>query len=365
MKLTREEILSFTCDDQEKIIARHFNQAGIEHISRFRTFEERQFAFRCFWVPFEIVGVCEEAFLSPKGKVRHIWQFALLTAHGRMLKEMCAWEQDPRVSWWYPHRAAKGCQWWMNRYDAHTRAIDASFAYWMKRKCPDCCHEHQGLAAASRHGFIERVDVEGLPAKWLDEIRPGMKERGQAGSRELEFYHKYANPKGVREPKWKYCDIDLWLIEMWPLVEQYGWTYREVCELAFKKFGGDDALTNASVLSDPEALKKGCKLLNLRLSTVAQQRKGRPKKSGNWMTPVNFEAVYEQVSKRLERPDPQVDSRGRSAYERLAEMAVNIDPFTRLLAGESKESSPVAVPNMKMGGKTSASPYPFFVAPGP
>lgn len=365
-KFTREDLVSLACDGQEIIIARNLPATAIDHINRFPTREERQFALRCFWIPYELVGVCEKDFRSPKGRAGKIWQFAPLIAHGRMLREMCAWGHDPRVSWWHPRMAAKACQWWMESYDSYLRAIDAAYCHWMKHKCPDCSHEHPELAAASRYGFIQRIDVEGLSGKCVSGVLTRMKEQEKIGSRASEFFHKNANPKGIVEPRWNYPDIDLWLIEIWPLVEQYGWTYKEVCDLAFNKFGGDNTMVNVSVLNDPEALKERCQnVLGLQLSPLAQQRRGRPKKGAdNAIGLVGFgEKVYAQIAKHAESPDPEISSRGAAAYQRLAEMAVNIDPFTRLLVGSSKEKNPLALPNRKMGGKKTAPPPPFFVSP--
>jgi hypothetical protein len=363
MKLAREDLLSFACDDQERIIARHIPEAAIEHLSRFSTREERQFAFRCFWVPYEMVGVCEKAFSSPKGRVLFVWQFGLLIAHSRMLKEMCAWGQDPRASWWYPSAAAKACRWWMQRYDSYREAIDCAYGYWMKRKCPDCCHEQPDLAAASRYGFVQRVDVQGLPSKILGELLAGMKEREQKASRESEFFLK--NAKGTSEPRWVYPDIDLWLIEVWPLVKQYGWTYKEVCDLAFSKFGGDNTMVNVSVLNNSKALKERCQdELGLHLSSIAQERHGRPKKSDDTAGPSYVgENVWEEVAKRTEHPDPEIQKRGKTAFQALAEIAVNMEPFSSMIEGRSKELFSVACPNLKMGGKKTDSAPPFFVQP--
>jgi len=362
-KLTREDLISLACDGQEIIIARNVPHAAIKHISLFPTHEERQFALRCFWVPYEMVGICQKQFLSPKGRAGKIWQFAVLIAHGRMLREMCAWGHDPRVSWWINATAADACKWWMGRYDSYLSAIDASFHHWMKRKCPDCCHEQPELAAASRYGFIQRIDVEGLPANCVSGVLTRMKEQEKHGSRESEFFYK--NAKGIVEPRWDYPDIDLWLIEIWPLVEQYGWTYKEVCELAFHKFGGDNTMVNASVLNNSKALKERCqKELGLCLSPLAQQRKGRPKKCDDVTGIAWFGGkVYEKVAERAKSPDPKVGSHGPAAFQKLAEMAVNIEPFTRLLDKSSKEKLPVACPNLKIGDKKTASPPPFFVAP--
>jgi hypothetical protein len=90
-KVTRENLISLACDGQEQTIARIVPDAAIGHISLFPTREERQFALRCFWIPFYMVCIFEKQFHSPKDRAWNTWQFALLIAHGRMLREMCAW----------------------------------------------------------------------------------------------------------------------------------------------------------------------------------------------------------------------------------------------------------------------------------
>lgn len=150
---------------------------------------------------------------------------------------------------------------------------------------------------------------------------------------------------------------------MWPLVKHYGWNYREVRDLAFNKFGGNDALMNAAVLNDSRALKERCRKMNLRLSPVGEVRKGRPKKSADYINLVGFGDVYEQISKYCKKPDPEMDSRGKAAHQALAEMAVNMEPFTRLLAGASKEGCPFAAPNLKMGVKKQLHHPRFLLIP--
>ncbi len=215
-KLTRETFLSFACNPEEEIIARFISEGAIEHISLLPSREERQFAFRCVWVPFEMSEV-RRNLGSPEGRAFHVWQFALTLAHSRMLMEMSAWGQDPRFGWWpTPASAKHGSLWWMKRYDSHLRFIDWSYRYWVKRKCPDCCHPQEDLAAASRLGFFQHADREGLRPDAVGKLLAEMKKREQSGSRESEFFHKYA--QGVSEPRWDYPEIDLWLIEVWPLV---------------------------------------------------------------------------------------------------------------------------------------------------
>jgi hypothetical protein len=347
-KLTRKDLVSFARDGQEKIIANYIPAVALEHIGRFPTREEQQFVFRCFWIPYELVGVYEKKFLSTKGRAGNVWQFATLTASSRILWEMQAWGQDPRVAWWFRRGAAKACKFWMQRYDAHLAAIDAAYVHWMKHKCPDCCHDQPELAAASRYGFMQRTDVGGLPSKCVGEVVTKMKEREQSGSRESEFFYKYAKPNGASEPRWDYPDVDLWLIEIWPLVEKYGWTYKEVSDLAFSKFGGDDDLVNVSVLNDSKALKKRCREeLGLCLSPLGQQRRGRPKNHrDDTGDPMRFgEEIYAKVSKFAESPDAAIRRCAPQAYGSLAKLAVNMEPFTRLLDGKSKELTVFAMPD--------------------
>ena len=192
-----------------------------------------------------------------------------------------------------------------------------------------------------------------------------MKKQEDNGSKESVFFHKNANPNAPVEPRWDYPEIDLWLIEIWPLVEQYGWRYNEVCDLAFDKFGGDDAMVHFKVLNDSKVLKERCQeQLGLRLSPLAQQRKGKPKDRGVKTVVQWFgDEVYPKCLEHAEAPDPEVDLRGAPAFQRLAEMAVNLEPFTRLLNNSSKETFPVAVPSLKMRGKKLGTSPPFFVAP--
>ena len=126
-----------------------------------------------------------------------------------------------------------------------------------------------------------------------------------------------------------------------------------------------NTMVNASVLNNSKALKERCqKELGLCLSPLAQQRKGRPKKCDDVTGIAWFGGkVYEKVAERAKSPDPKVGSHGPAAFQTLAEMAVNIEPFTRLLDKSSKEKLPVACPNLKIGDKKTASPPPFFVAP--
>jgi hypothetical protein len=360
-RVTREDLRGLACAGDEVIIARHFPEAGLEHLARFLTREERQFAFRCFWVPFEMVAACEQAFNSPQGRAWSVWQFALLLAHSRMLREMAAWRNDPRQSWWEPQSAANACGWWMECYDEYQHAIDAAYQYWLKRRCLDSRHDQPKLAAAASFGFVQREDVGGLPAGVVGRLLAEFKKREQTGSREAALFHKNANPQGASDPRWDYPDIDIWLIEVWPLISQYNWTYKEAYELLLAKFGDDDAYSDASVLGRVGALKERCELLGLRLSPLAQERTGRPPKTGDDepLLATFGERTYRQALKIGLPLYQNFRAHAAESLQALAEMAVSIEPLTRLLAGTTKEPIDFAYPRLEMGGKNTSAAPPF------
>src|SRR5262249_23098662 len=91
-RLTQTTLLSLAYEGEESIIAKHFHEIGLSHLNTFPTREERQFAFRCFWVPCELsrFKYYENAFRSPRGQFWYMWAFTSLFAHSRMIKEMLA-----------------------------------------------------------------------------------------------------------------------------------------------------------------------------------------------------------------------------------------------------------------------------------
>jgi hypothetical protein len=114
--------------------------------------------------------------------------------------------------------------------------------------------------------------------------------------------------------------------------------------LAFIKFGGEKTHGDAAVLYSAAAMKERCQLLRLRLSAAAQQHRGRPKKT--------------DTCDLLGSNDDEV-------LRRLCEIAVSIEPFTRLFEGSSKESLSFACPRLKRRGKKPVSSPPFFESPVP
>ena len=314
--------------------------------SSYSEFVSRRFAFRtdAFW---------------------YAHQFAVLYAHSRMVKEMDSWGMHPGLGWWEPQAAVEWCSVWEERYDAHLAAINRSYCYWLKHRCPDCFHQRPELAAASRYGFMERMDAVGLPSKCAQQVLARVKKAELSGSRESEFFHKHANPNASNNFRWDYQDLDLWLIEVWPLVDEYIWTYRDVYDLAFERFKDNDGYCDAAALDRVEFLKERCHSINLHLSQEAQQLRGRPKRSDAKPLDDFGERVFHRSSRFYSGAAEWIISRAPRALQALSEMAVTLDPFTKLLEGVEKEPFPIAVPNFKNGGKSFRRCPPFVPLPMP
>jgi hypothetical protein len=204
------------------------------------------------------------------------------------------------------------------------------------------------------------MSAGGIPSKCLDETISRMKQREQSGSRESAFFHKNASPESVRPRRWDYPELDLWLIEVWPLVEQYFWTYKDVYDLALERFKDEDE--SAKVLDRVEYLKERCNKLELHLSPEAQKVRGRPKAVRDDEEPITTfgERVGLRVAHLYADCDEEIPPLVQGAHQCLAEMAVAMEPFTRLLEGRSKEPFFMAVPRFKKGGEKFPSGAPFF-----
>ena len=214
-------------------------------------------------------------------------------------------------------------------------------------------------------GFLHRVDIDGLSPKTLSKYVSEFKQRQQNGSRESEFFHKWALGTGT-EPRWDHPEIDLWLIEIWPMVDQYVWTYPDIYKPLLAKFGNDERFQDAGVLKRPKTLRDRCEWLGLPLSELARRRRGRPSRltDGENILYGFGRNVYAQFAKAAEVNEPWVGKQGPTAFQSLAELAANIEPFTRDLDGTSKESCAAACPNLKeLGGKQKGHRPPFFVCP--
>ncbi len=365
-RLNRKRLLSWACDAVETVVARHLWHwdRAVEHLNQFATEEERRFAFHCVWLPLATQWALEKAFSSAKGRGFYVPEFGLVLAHSRMLWEMRAWELDPRFVWWRgPQHTSTACRWATELYDSHLVAIKAAYCHWMRRKCPDCSHDQPELARASRYGFAQRVDSKGVPAKFLGELLAFFKERERDGSRETEFFYKNASPN-VTETRWDQPDIDLWLIEIWPLVERYGWTYVDVYRLALAKFGERDDVGNSRVLDRANALAERCESLGLHLSDLGRRRPGRPKDYDPSAVPAYFaDAVYPKYEELAKGSDEKTQAHGPGAFRALAELALDIEPFTRLLSGQSSERWDFALPRLLKGGQKTGAGPPFFEPP--
>jgi hypothetical protein len=82
----------------------------------------------------------------------------------------------------------------------------------------------------------------------------------------ISFFKKKAQPAS-----WKRGSVDSWLMEVWPIVKQYCWTYHDL-QKAISEIG---ELDSSEFFETPDRIKDRCKTV-LRLHLSASAKKGRP-----------------------------------------------------------------------------------------
>jgi hypothetical protein len=135
--------------------------------------------------------------------------------------------------------------------------------YFIKKECPDVFHQDAEVAEAANAGILARhlnIDDPDLIA-WTKK-----ENVSRAAQRAFDLAISRKNPA-----RWKYPELDLWLILVWPLVTAEKWSYPTVHYLADQKFPE----LKAKPMASAEALGFHCKkTLGLKIS---EPKGGRPK----------------------------------------------------------------------------------------
>jgi hypothetical protein len=260
----------------EKDVEDNLSKAGVALIRQARTPQGQQFLFRCFIMPafsVRVFGEAQKKFRTLPYFIQEPWSYVL--AHSRMVKEMVHQEAlalsdtEPATGEWKCNEDKYAL--WLQRFDLWRTAIDRAFWYYVTKKGSVTKYEQGRFAWAAELGTIQKQ--WGLPAAFLGRIVDGMRQRSE---KESKIFHLSA--AGSPPIRWDCPELDLWLIEIWPLVEGYDWTYLDVWRVANMKFPTAPQKIPPP-LQTAEALSNHCKMkgLNLRLSKAAQQRGGRPR----------------------------------------------------------------------------------------
>ena len=161
----------------------------------------------------------------------------------------------------------EGAAYWMRRFEQLRSAAKQSYTHFIAKKFPDVKNLEGEQARAAHLGALEKIS-EGLPEKLFSDTLARFKS-------DKSLLKTFAqNSKRKREGRWGDPELDTWLIEVWPLVTEYGWNYHDVWQVACAKWDvdiDDNSLDSVSRVSD-----RCKKMLGLRLATAGQAKQGKP-----------------------------------------------------------------------------------------
>ena len=159
----------------------------------------------------------------------------------------------------------EGPKYWQARFDQWHRAAQQSYAYFISRQFPDVRKLNPAQAKAALVGAMEKLSG-GLPPKLFSDTLA----RIESDTSLLTAFTK--NATRTRLGRRGQPELDTWLLEIWPLVTEYGWSYHQVWEIAHAKWDSDD-----ECLDSVTRLEDRCKKqLGLRLAPAGKAKRGRP-----------------------------------------------------------------------------------------
>jgi hypothetical protein len=143
-------------------------------------------------------------------------------------------EDDPRLAFNDPALALKLCSRLMRWFDARMEWIFLL----CRKECPAAFDETATakFRDAAEFGLIFGDKSEGTTDRLVEFIN----KKSELSQREwrmfLEMAGKVANEN--KSADWQHPELDTFLILMWPIVERFKWTYRDVLDAVQKKFPG-------------------------------------------------------------------------------------------------------------------------------
>jgi hypothetical protein len=162
---------------------------------------------------------------------------------------------------------------WLHRFRQWQFYAWRSWCYYISRQSIDVRFLEGSLKDAAVCGVLRNLSRP--PQGWCAEVFRRL---------ESDWEREWIFTKTARKMKTRPSNVKLksWLIEVWPLVLEYGWNYadvRTVANLSFEK----RALT---ILVKTKGLKKVCRNLGLHLAPAGQGKKSRTKYAANDSEPV-------------------------------------------------------------------------------
>ena len=249
-------------------VSEHSHVNAIFNSSRSR--QRKTFLFRAYYVP--LFCRCLILWQSERSDSSLYW----LLEHGtyslgyeRMLMELYFRRGRPNplgsiaTLWENP---AEGYNYWLRRFNEWRQAANASRVHFIKKQCPQILASDD--PATAYLATLWRLADE-LPQELFDDELQRAK---------IASVHNALQSKN--RARWGQPGLDTWLLEIWPLVTEYGWNYRDVRSAAVAKFDQGET-PDAIALDVVSKIEDRCKkMLGLRLSKNGQAKQGRPKEDG-------------------------------------------------------------------------------------
>jgi hypothetical protein len=262
-------------NDLEKAVVADLPEAFFEPLKKYRTPAGRTFIFRCFLVaPFSF------GFVGYLKREHPTWPYfvhlplSYFLAHSRTVREMSFQNAltgplDSKIAHATFALDEDRYPYWLERFESWRSAVDRSFWFCLERKGGVLSYSSPELINAASLGAIQNL-WRGLPEAMFGRIEAELRQESESARK--VFLRQAAETKTI---KWHWPRLDLWLIEIWPLVLGYRWTYLDTWNVAREKFKGQPE-EKSDPLRKLDLFRTHCKMPKLRLRLSREAKKGPP-----------------------------------------------------------------------------------------
>ncbi len=180
---------------------------------------------------------------------------------------------------WFDH-ANEGYGYWLSRFNQWHEYAMRSLDHYLGSQSIDHREMTGKMKEAAHLGILKNLEElpENRVADLLDEVNSTKETR--------KMYRKNAKKRRTTPANLEFAS---WLIELWPLVLEYGWSYRDVQRVAAEKYESDSSIQK--LIEFIKELKKHCKKIGLKISRVGSFRIGRPRGDEKAVYPAMFQVA--------------------------------------------------------------------------
>jgi hypothetical protein len=179
--------------------------------------------------------------------------FAFFWAHREALAlgkdAALAWSDDPELA---AELSFRLLQWRAARLEWHLLL--------MRKECPAAFDDQ--TTQRSRDAAWLGVILGDKTEKTTDRLIELIKRRSELSEREWRVFTKTAREN--KPAGWRHPDLDTFLTLIWPIVERFNWTYRDVLDAVQRKFPGQHGYPFDALDKSHPDIAKHCRGLGLR-----------------------------------------------------------------------------------------------------